>query len=421
MYGRTEFMSRESKKTEFFMGTIDEPQVPDQNFYADQYESIQQAVEACAAAGGGTVTVPSGKWQTGPVRLQSNIRLYFEAGAEVSFSSRREDYLPVVFTRWEGTECYNYCPLIYAYDCENIVICGEGRLLGNGTDWWEWKQLQDSGANALYDAAVDGVPVKKRIYGTEEMALRPSFLQLVGCRRILIEGITLIDGPQWTLHPVYCEDVVIRNVHIHTEGPNTDGLNPDSCRNVVIEDSDFYTGDDCIAINAGLNEDGWRVGRPCENIEIRRCRMTGGHGGVVIGSAISGSVHHVYAHDCDISGTMQGLRLKSMRGRGGLVEDIRFENIRIKDVSDEALQINMFYEFSTVMPKTDRPSVFRRISFSNIQASGARVGLMLKGLPEQKLQDITLREVAIAAKESLVCTDVNGLNMERVVLQPETE
>ena len=188
-------MSGKNNRTDFFMGTIDEPLIPERNFYADQYGSIQQAVEVCAAAGGGTVTVPSGKWHTGSIRLQSNIRLYFEAGAEVSFSSRREDYLPVVFTRWEGTECYNYCPLIYAYDCENIAICGEGRLFGSGPDWWEWKQLQDGGANALYDAAVSGVPVRDRIFGTEEMALRPSFLQMVNCRRVLIEGITLIDGP----------------------------------------------------------------------------------------------------------------------------------------------------------------------------------------------------------------------------------
>lgn len=411
-------MNKAESRTFFFKGTISEPQFPEKKIYADQYDSIQRAVDACSKAGGGTVVVAAGQWNTGPIRLYSNIRLYFEAGAAVTFSSRREDYLPVVFTRWEGTECYNYRPLIYGKDCENIAVCGEGKLYGSGRDWWEWKKQQKAGSNALYDAAAAGVPVEQRVYGTEEAALRPSFLQLINCRQVLIDGITLIDGPQWTLHPVYCQDVIIRNVHVHTEGHNTDGLNPDSCKNVVIEDSDFYTGDDCIAINAGLNEDGWRVGRRCENIEIRRCKMTGGHGGVVVGSAISGGVRDVYAHDCEIRDTMQGLRMKSMRGRGGTVENVRFENIRICNVSHEAVQINMFYEFSTVMPKTDTPSVFRNISFSNVRGAGARVGVMLKGLPEQKLQGIVLEDMELTAQESMICADVSGLRMERVTIHP---
>lgn len=404
-------------ETAYFRGVIQEPQFPDWKIYADNYEDIRQAVDACASAGGGTVIVGEGQWETGPIRMYSNICLYFKQGAVVNFSSKRSDYLPVVFTRWEGTECYNYSPLIYAHDCENIAICGEGKLYGNGEAWWGWKKLQEAGSNDLYNAAVADMPVEQRVFGTEEAALRPSFLQLINCQQVLIEGITLIDGPQWTIHPVYCQDVVIRNVHVHTTGPNTDGLNPDSCKNVVIEDSDFFTGDDCIAINSGLNEDGWRVGKSCENIEIRRCRMTGGHGGVVVGSAISGGVRNVYAHDCIISGTMQGLRMKSMRGRGGVVENVRFENIRIDEVSNEALQINMFYEFSTVMPKTKMPSVFRNISFTNVRGSGAKVGLMLKGLPEQKLENIMLQDIELTAQEAMVCSDVSGLEMERVALK----
>lgn len=406
-------------KTEFFMGDIQEPQFPDREISADNYGSIQQAVDACASAGGGTVIVDEGQWESGPIRMHSNICLCFKRGAVVKFSSRKSDYLPAVFTRWEGMECYNYSPLIYADNCENIAICGEGKLYGNGEAWWEWKKLQEAGSNDLYNAAAAGLPVEQRVYGTEEAALRPSFLQLINCRQVLIEGITLIDGPQWTIHPVYCQDVVIRHVRVNTAGPNTDGLNPDSCKNVVIEDSDFCTGDDCIAINSGLNEDGWRVGKGCENIEIRRCRMTGGHGGVVVGSAISGGVRNVYAHDCDISGTMQGLRMKSMRGRGGVVENVRFENIRVDEVSNEALQINMFYEFSTVMPKTKTPSVFRNISFTNVRGSGARVGVMLKGLPEQKLEDIMLQNIELTAQDAMISSDVSGLVMERVVLREQ--
>lgn len=411
-------MKEKVSKTRFFMGEIEEPEIPDKKVDAGSYESIQQAVDACVAAGGGTVVVGAGEWKTGPIRLYSNIRLYLEKGAQVRFDSEREAYLPVVFTRWEGTECYNYRPLIYAKDCSNIAVCGEGTLYGSGQAWWEWKKKQAAGSQALYDAAAAGVLAERRIFGTSKAALRPSFLQLVDCRQALIEGITLKDGPQWTLHPVYCQELIIRNVKIRTEGPNTDGLNPDSCKNVVIEDCSFCTGDDCIAVNAGLNEDGWRVGRRCENIEIRRCRMTGGHGGVAVGSAVSGGIRNLYVHDCDISGTMQGLRLKSMRGRGGFVEQVRFENIRIRDVSHEAVQINMFYEFSTVMPKTDAPSAFRDISFVNVRGTGAETGVMLQGLPERKLQGITLQDVELTAREAMRCSDVCGLRMERVVIHP---
>ncbi|MDO4293789.1 MAG: glycoside hydrolase family 28 protein [Eubacteriales bacterium] len=403
------------------MKQIPEPDIPDRRVAAPDYPTLQQAVDACAQAGGGTVEVPAGTWHTGPIHLRSHIRLLLEEGAELIFSDQPEDYLPVVLTRWEGTECYNYSPLIYARDCSDVALCGSGTLCGSGPAWWHWKQLQAKGSNALYDASAAGVPIEQRVYGTEAAALRPSFVQFFDCERVLVEGVTLLDGPQWTLHPVFCRDVTIRGVHIHTEGPNTDGLNPDSCRNVLIEDSSFFTGDDCIAVNSGLNEDGWRRAVPCENVVIRRCSMTGGHGGLVVGSAISGGARNIFACDCDITGTMQGLRLKSMRGRGGYVENVRFENIRIGKVSHEAIQINMFYEFSTVMPKTDRPSRFHGISFSGISCEGAQTGIAMKGLPEQPLRDISFRDVSLTAKNAMTCFDTEELTFERVTIRPQEE
>lgn len=233
-------------------------------------------------------------------------------------------------------------------------------MLGNGQHWWHWKQLQQDAANRLCFAENDGIPVERRVFGTEQDALRPSFIQPIRCRQVLIEGITVSDGPQWTLHPVYSENVIIRGVHVITNGHNTDGLNPDSCRNVLIEDSIFETGDDCIAINSGMNEDGWRVNKPCENIVIRNCTMKEGHGGLVIGSGMSGGVRNIYAHNCKIAGGDRGIRIKSMRGRGGYIEDVWFENIEIRDVREEAVQINMFYEYSTVVPRTDTPAASAR-------------------------------------------------------------
>lgn len=407
--------------TPFPMKRIQEPCFPDAVFSAADYPSIAAAAAACARAGGGTVEVPAGRHETGPIRLYSKVRLHLALGAVLVFDPRPEAYLPPVFTRWEGTECYNYQPLVYAIDAEDVAICGDGSLVGGGQSWWGWKASQGAAANALYDMAAAGVPPEKRVFGTPDAALRPSFVQFLRCRRVLVEGVALIDGPQWTLHPVYCTDVLVRHIRVHTEGPNTDGLNPDSCRDVLIEDSTFYTGDDCIAVNAGLNEDGWRVGIPCENIVVRRCTMTGGHGGVVIGSAISGGVKNVCAYDCDISGTMQGLRLKSMRGRGGCVENVSFRNIQIRDVSDAAVQINMFYEYSTVMPKTNTPSAFRGIRFSDISGCGAQTAVELKGLPERHLQDIAFERIRLSAREGLRCTDTDGLHFNDVVLLQEND
>lgn len=399
------------------MDRIPEPVFPSAVFNVARYGGIQQAIDAYAQAGGGTVHVPAGEWNTGPLRLHSRTCLYLDAGAKVYFSDKPEDYLPVVFTRWEGTECYNYSPLIYALDASDVALCGSGTLIGNGAAWWPWRKTrQAAGANALYNAAAAGVPVEQRVYGTVEAALRPSFVQFLRCTRVLIEGVSVIDGPQWTLHPVYCRDVVVRGVNVQTTGPNTDGLNPDSCTNVLIEDSRFSTGDDCIAINAGLNEDGWRVGRPCENIVIRRCTMNGGHGGVVVGSAISGGVRNVCAYDCYITGTMQGLRLKSMRGRGGFVENVWFRHIQIGKVSNEAIQVNMYYEFTTVEPKTQTPTRFTGLHFEDVHCSSAQTGVLLRGLPEQPLEDVTLRDVEATAAQAMVSGDVRGLRMEQVDL-----
>lgn len=390
-------------------------------FKLQDYASIQEAVNACGRAGGGKVIIPCGEWRSeGPIHLMSNTELHLEDGAVVIFSDRYEDYLPVVFTRWEGMECYNYSPLIYANGCENISITGKGTLIGSGQAWWPWKKLQAQAAEELCYSERNGIPVEKRIYGTEAAALRPSFIQPVSCRNVLMEGFTIIDGPQWTIHPVYCENVTVRNVTVSTHGPNTDGLNPDSCRDVLIEGCTFDTGDDCIAINSGMNEDGWRVGKPCENIEIRNCVMNGGHGGLVIGSGMSGGVKNVFAHDCRIAGTMRGIRIKSMRGRGGYVKDVRFENLEINDTEDQAIQITMFYDATTVEPKADTPSDFSNIVIRGVKGKGLKAGIQLAGLPEHRMSHITLEDIELVAESAMECVDVENLTMKNVrITSPE--
>ena len=391
-------------------------------FEVGEKEIIQTAINACAENGGGMVVVPKGKWTSGAIHLKSNIHLHLEDGAVIVFSDRFEDYLPVVFTRWEGVECYNYSPLIYANGCENIAVTGNGTLIGNGQAWWHWKKgLQQKAARELYSAQSNGLEVGERVYGTETAALRPSFIQPINCKNVLLEGFTIKDGPMWTIHPVYCENVIVRNVDVLTTGPNTDGLNPDSCRNVLIENCTFETGDDCIAINSGMNEDGWRVNRPCENIEIRNCRMTGGHGGVVIGSAMSGGVENIYFHDCEISGTMQGIRMKSMRGRGGYVKDVRFENIEVNGITNQAVQINMFYEFTTVEPDSDTPPEFCAITIKNVHGADNKTGILVRGLPESPVRNITLEDIALSAEEGFVCSDAEGMKMKNVVITSKNE
>lgn len=383
------------------------------------FKNIQAAVDACAAEGGGTVVVPKGEWFTGPVHLKSNIHIYLEEGSIITFSSRREDYLPVVFTRWEGMECYNYSPLLYANGCENISITGAGTLFGNGQDWWDWKKFQQEAADELCYAQYNNIPVEKRVYGTKTAALRPSFIQTIDCKNVLLEGFTIVDGPQWTIHPVYCEDVTVRNVTVSTHGPNTDGLNPDSCKGVLVEGCTFDTGDDCIAINAGMNEDGWRVGKPSADIEIRNCTMNGGHGALVIGSAVSGGVENVYAHHCRITGTMQGIRIKSMRGRGGYINNLRFAYIEMDNVSDQAVEINMFYEFSTVQPKSDTPTRCSNITISDIQGNTDGTCIQIKGLPECRFKGLVMENIHLDGKNAIECSAVGDINLKNVVLSEE--
>lgn len=396
--------------------------LPSRIVYAKDFKNqgdtaIQAAVDACANAGGGTIFISAGDWETKPIHLKSRIHLYVEEGANIWFSKKFCEYLPPVFTRWEGMECYNYSPLIYARDCTDIAVTGGGTLFGNGQVWWHWKGLQQSAATELCYAQSRGIDVEKRRYGTEEAALRPSFIQPVGCKNVLIEGITIKDGPQWTIHPVYCENVAVRNVTVETSGPNTDGMNPDSCKNVLIEGCVFNTGDDCIAINSGMNEDGWRVNRPCENVEIRNCEMKGGHGGIAIGSGLSGGVKKIYAHDCKMKDTMQGIRLKSMRGRGGYVEDVAFERISVQDVTDQAIQITMFYEYTTVEPVTSTPSDFRNIRIKEVSGTSKGCGIQIKGLPEHKLKNIDLEQIDLVAEEAFICSDVEEMTWNQVSIR----
>ncbi len=406
----------------FAMPVLERPKIPAGVFDIRQFGAVEggktkvtaaiaQAIAKASAAGGGTVLVPAGKWLTGPIHLQSNINLHVAKDAVLSFSQDFGDYLPPVLTRWEGLELYNYSPLIYARDCQNIAITGQGKLDGQGAAWWPWKKTQKEAANKLYDLASSGVPTEKRVLAAEG-GLRPSFIQTLNCKNVLIEGVTLTSGPFWTIHPVYSENLIIRRVRVETNGPNNDGCDPDSSRNILIEDSFFSTGDDCVVIKSGLNEDGWRVGKPSENIVVRRLHGEAGHGGVVIGSEMSGSVRNVWVTDSEFVGTDRGLRIKSMRGRGGVIENVFYENVRHRDIRLMVVEMTSFYASSTLKPKTETPPTIRNIHVKNISAQGAKQAIDIVGLPELPIRDVSFEHVEIVADQGLNCVDCENVSFK---------
>src|SRR5438552_1126715 len=337
-------------------------------------KAILDAITAASRKGGGTIYFPAGTFLTGPIRLQSHITLYLEAGAVVKFSTDFDDYLPMVPSRWEGIEVTNFSPLIYAHNAQDIAIRGRGTLDGQGKKWWDqWARVK-SGAQERPDkwqrefARANPHPLVGEGYTTLKKGfLRPPFIQPYGCTNVSIEGVTIINSPFWTVTPLYCENVTVEGVTIRNpESPNTDGINPDSCHNVHISNCHISVGDDCITIKSGRDADGRRVGRPAENYTISNCTMADGHGGVVIGSEMSGGVKNITIANCIFDGTERGIRIKSARGRGGVVEDVRVSNIVMRGIQREAVILTTFYEQSQPQAVSERTPIFRNIRFNGI-------------------------------------------------------
>ncbi|MCB9770077.1 MAG: glycoside hydrolase family 28 protein [Candidatus Omnitrophica bacterium] len=382
-------------------------------------QAFARAINGCAEAGGGKVLVPPGIWLTGAIHLRSHVNLHIQEGAEIRFSTDPDDYLPPVFVRWAGFECYNYSPLIYARDCQNIAITGDGCLNGQGPYWWDWAELQDRVAGELYALVLKETPVENRVFGNPEEPLRPQFIQPIDCDNVLIEGISILAGPFWTVHAVYCEDFIARGVKVITDGPNNDGINLDSCKNALVEDCFLWTGDDCVAIKSGLNEDGWRVGRPCENVIVRHCRMERGHGGVVIGSEMSGGVRNIYVHDCEFSGTEIGIRLKSTRGRGGVVENVWCRNLRMGHIEQDAIRIRTDYK-AWFGSETGAPPFFRNINMERISCDRAKSAVRILGLPERFIEGVTLKNLSIRSEEGVSVRNAEGIRLEDSSIRPQS-
>lgn len=391
---------------------IKAPKFPDREFNVIQYgadnkgielstNAIQSAIDDAHRLKGGRVLIPEGTFLTGALELKSNVELHLHENAYVTFSQDTRDYLPLVLTRYEGIELYNYSPLIYAHHAENIAITGAGTLDGRGDEhhWWPWKYgtngqpSQDRDRQLLFEMAEKRIPVEERVFG-EGHYLRSSFIQPYNCQNILIEGVTVKDSPMWQVHPVLSENVIVRGVNIIGHGPNTDGVNPESCRHVLIEDCYFDNGDDCIAIKSGRNEDGRRIGVPSENIVIRRNTMRDGHGGVTIGSEISGGVKYVYAEDnvMDSPNLDRALRIKTNSVRGGTIEHIYFKNNLVKSLKHEVVCIDMMYEEGDAGPH--RP-VVRHIEVEGLKSSGGRYGVKIAAYSHSPVTHFKMKDCVI--------------------------
>jgi polygalacturonase len=365
----------------------------------DSTDAIRKAIDACHKGGGGRVRVPAGEFLTGSIHLQSNVELHLDELATLRFSTEPKAYLPVVFTRFEGMECYNYSPLIYAFQQENVALTGEGTLDGQASDenWWQWKggrgaregsPNQKPARDRLGKMVDQNVPVEKRRFGDGSF-LRPGFVEFNRCRNVLIQGVRIKRSPMWELHPLLCTNVIVRGVNIDSHGPNNDGCDPESCRDVLIEDCVFDTGDDCIAIKSGRNNDGRRIGLPSENIIVRRCTMKDGHGGVVIGSEISGGSRNVFAEDCsmDSPNLERVLRLKSNAVRGGVIENIFMRKITVGQVRDAVLQIDFVYEEGANGP---HKPVARNIVMENIKVDETPRVLNVVGFPGAEISSVRI-------------------------------
>ena len=396
------------------------------NTAAKNQKAINKAIETCSKKGGGRVVVPAGqRFLTAAIELKSGVNLVVEEGAVLEFAFEPELY-PIVPTRWEGVDCWNLSPCIYAYQQKDIAVTGKGTIDGGGSreTWWPWVSApkfgfkegmtvhQWNGARQrLLKAAEDGVSMDERRFGPKD-GLRPQLINFNLCEGILIEDVTLLRSPFWVIHPLLSTDITVRGVHINNDGPNGDGCDPESCDRVLIENCFFNTGDDCIAIKSGRNNDGREggqgryAGRPSKNIIIRGCEMQNGHGGVVVGSEIAGGCQNVFAENCKMDSPCldRVLRIKTNSCRGGIIENINMRNITVGQCGEAVLKINTDYEPREVCCRGFNPTV-RNIWMENVTCQKSKYGVMIVGMPDAcQVYDVDVKNCSfngVAAGNSL--------------------
>jgi len=366
-------------------------------------EAIAQAIAEANKMGGGRVVIPAGEWLTGKVHLKSNVNLHLEKGAVLLFSEDPADYLPAVHTTWEGMECYNYSPLIYAFECKNIAITGEGKLKAKLDVWKKWyarPQAHLEGLQRLYHAAAKGVPVEERQMVGADANFRPQFIQFNRSENILLEGISIEDSPFWTIHPYLSNNVVIRNIQVYAHGHNNDGVDPEMSQNILIENCTFDQGDDAIAVKSGRNQDAWRLHTPSKNIVIRNCTVKNGHQLLAIGSELSGGVENVFMNNCTV---VDGAKLnhlvfiKTNERRGGFVKNIYVSNIKAGKIDQGILGVetDVLYQWKDLVPTYEvKLTPINDIFLTNIEATNVKFISRVLGQPQQPVKNVVVKNIS---------------------------
>ena len=374
---------------------------------AQNQKAINRVISLVSKKGGGKVIIPKGTWKTGAIELKSHVNLVLEEGATLHFAFEPKLY-PLVRTSWEGLACWNYSPCIYAYKATDIAITGKGTIDGGGNNdtFWQWngsprfgykegvtKESQKLGSRSkLLKMAEDGVPFDERKFGMG-YGLRPQLVNMVHCERILIKDVKMINSPFWVIHPLLSKNITVDGVYVWNEGPNGDGCDPEACENVLIQNCVFHTGDDCIAIKSGRNNDGRLWNQPSKNIIIRNCKMEDGHGGVVIGSEISGGCENVYAENCvmDSPHLERILRIKTNNCRGGQVQNINMRNVVVGQCKEAVVKINLDYERKEICYRGFEPIV-NNVNVENVTCQKSDYGVLIIGRDSlENVYDINIK------------------------------
>ncbi|MDO1513324.1 glycoside hydrolase family 28 protein [Maribacter confluentis] len=366
--------------------------------------AIEKAIHEANKIGGGTVIIPEGEWVTKKIHFKSNVNLHLKKGAILLFSENPEDYLPAVHTTWEGMECYNYSPLIYAYKCKNIAITGEGKLKAKMEIWKKWfarpKPHMES-LKRLYTMASYNKPVEERQMVNDSAHFRPQFIQFNRSEHILLEGVSIENSPFWTIHPYLSKDVVIRNVNVFAKGHNNDGVDPEMSQNILIENCVFDQGDDAIAVKSGRNQDAWKLNTPSKNIVMRNCTMINGHQLLAIGSELSGGIENVWVENCTVEANAKMFHLvfiKTNERRGGYVKNIYVENITSKTIEKGVLGIetDVLYQWRDLVPTIERKlTPIENIYLTKITTSKARYLSKIIGQTELPIKNVNLDNVVV--------------------------
>lgn len=365
-------------------------------------QAISAAIDKANRLGGGVVVIPEGEWLTGKVHLKSNVNLHLDKGAVLLFSENPDDYLPAVHSTWEGLECYNYSPLIYAFQCQNVAVTGEGEIRAKMDVWKTWfsrPRPHMESIKRLYNLAGNRTPVDQRQMVNDTAHLRPQFIQFNRSENILLEGITITNSPFWTVHPYLCKDVVIRNIKVYAHGHNNDGVDPEMSQNVLIENCTFDQGDDAVAIKSGRNPEGWRLKTPSKNIVIRNLLVKNGHQLVAVGSELSGGIENVFIDSCRV---MEGAKLnhllfiKTNERMGGYVRNIYASNIRSGKIDQGVLGIetDVLYQWRTLVPTLEkRLTPITNVVLENITAGEVNFVSRILGQKELPVEAITLKKI----------------------------